>query len=62
MSGTIGLVWSYVIRTRFPDLVDERPRFIMAEIVRSTPIPPPAQMTLGFADGWKATIIANHEL
>ncbi len=62
MSGTIGLVWSYLLRTRFPDLLDDRSRFVMAEIIRSTPIPPPAQMTLGFADDWEATIIANLEL
>lgn len=62
MSGTMGLVWAYTLRTRFPEFVDDKPRFVMAEIVPSTPIPPPAQMTLGFADDWKATIIANKEL
>lgn len=54
MSGTDTLVWSYLLRTRFPEWLDSC-AFVMAEVA---PPPLPRHPTdLSFADGWEVTPI-----
>jgi hypothetical protein len=57
MGGTVGLVWAYLLRKRFPHLL-QGSRFVMAEIVRNGPLPP-RPLTLEFADKWSARVIAD---
>jgi hypothetical protein len=57
MSGTMGLGWAYLLRKRFPHLL-QGSRFAMAEIVRNGPLPS-SPLTLEFADKWDVRVIAD---
>jgi hypothetical protein len=58
MGGTETLIWSYLLRTRFPKkLILDRPRFILAELY---PMRIPKRPDdLSFADRWKLDFIAD---
>lgn len=60
MGGTIGLIWAYLIRTRFPELIEGEPRFVMAEITRSGPLPS-TPVDLSFADQWHVSFVLNRQ-
>lgn len=61
MEGAVTLVWAYLLRTKFSDLL-EGPRFAMAEIVMENQDLLSRPITLSFADSWEAKIIANRPL
>lgn len=59
MAGTEGLVWAYLLRTQFPELLSS-PRFFMAEM-STTPInKSPHDLT--FAKDWKVDIVLDRSL
>jgi hypothetical protein len=59
MDGPTTLIWCYLLRTRFPELL--RPhRFVMAELV-AVPFPQ-RPSNLSFADNWDVSLLLNHEL
>jgi len=61
MDGASTLIWCYLLRTVYPDLLDlKSPRFVMAEMIAS-PVPelPP---TLSFAKEWSINILLDHAL
>lgn len=59
MDGPTTLIWCYLLRTRFSELL--RPhRFVMAELT-TDPLPRRPQ-SLSFADDWKVDILLNQEL
>ena len=59
MTGSCGLAWAHIVRTRFPELLDGY-RFVVAEMeigaIAQTPV------TLSFAEQWNTNIILNREL
>jgi hypothetical protein len=57
MDGTTTLIWAYLLRTRFPELV-EKPGFVMAELDMG--VIPTRTPDLGFAQSWNAKVILHH--
>jgi len=57
MSGTMGLIWAYLVRTRFPELLDG-PRVVVAEMKRQGPLPR-SPLDLSFADQWEVNLVLN---
>ncbi len=57
MDGPGTLIWCYLLRSRIPHLI-ESPRFVMAEIIPSQPMPerPPS---LSFADDWTVDVLLD---
>lgn len=53
MDGSTSLIWSYLIRTRYPDLLRED-GFVMAELSGSIPKRP---TSLAFADAWTSKLL-----
>jgi hypothetical protein len=59
MDGPTTLIWCYLLRTRFSELLKPH-RFVMAELT-TDPFPRRPQ-SLAFADDWKVEILLKHEL
>jgi hypothetical protein len=61
MAGTYSLLWSYFLRTRFPERLDLRtPRFIMAEVLPEEI--PQLPDNLSFADHWHVKFLIDTPL
>lgn len=59
MTGSCGLAWAHILRTRYPELLDGY-RFVVAEMEIGTIAQTP--VTLSFAEQWNIDIILNREL
>jgi hypothetical protein len=61
IAGTETLIWSYLLRTKFPEkITPDRARFVMAEMYPKDV--PPVPDNLSFADSWKIQFLLDIEI